>query len=292
MTRTALLLLALLLGAAAMAATMRYADFRARPQPDGGTRIAYGTDPLQHVDLWLPKGDGPHPVVLMVHGGCWQSDVGSAGIMNALADDLTKRGIAVWNIEYRGIDRPGGGYPGTFLNVAAAADALRANAARYHLRADRIVAVGHSAGGHLALWLAARGGIAASSPLHAADPLGLAAVVGLGALPDLAAAEIGTDASCGAGTVDRLVGQPGPTHSDVYSDTSPARLPQPAIPITLISGAEDTIVPPFFGDRYVRRPGVKAQHIVVPGEGHFELIVPESAAWARAVGAIEAALKH
>ena len=76
--------------------------------------------------------------------------------MNWIADDLRRRGIAVWNIDYRGVDRPGGGYPGTFLDAAAAADALRDHAARYNLDLSRVVAIGHSAGGHLALWLAAR----------------------------------------------------------------------------------------------------------------------------------------
>jgi acetyl esterase/lipase len=92
----------------------------------------------------------------MVHGGCWQTEIADRRIMNWIADDLKKRGIAVWNIDYRGVDRSGGGYPGTFADAAAAADALRARAERYRLDLHPLVAVGHSAGGHLALWLAAR----------------------------------------------------------------------------------------------------------------------------------------
>ena len=127
---------------------------RERPQPD--TEIRYGEDQMQVVDLWLPKGAGPHPTVLMVHGGCWQTEIADRRIMNWIADDLRRRGIAVWNIDYRGVDRTGGGYPGTFLDAAAAADALRTHAPAHRLDVSRLVAVGHSAGGHLALWLAGR----------------------------------------------------------------------------------------------------------------------------------------
>ena len=107
----------------------------------------------------------------MVHGGCWQTEIADRRIMNWIADDLRRRGIAVWNIDYRGVDRAGGGYPGTFQDAAAAADALRDHAARYNLDLSRLVATGHSAGGHLALWLAgaaapAAGLAAAHAPIR------------------------------------------------------------------------------------------------------------------------------
>ena len=149
------------------------------PIPQPSATIHYGADPLQVADAWIPAGNGPHPTVLMVHGGCWQTDIADRTIMNWIADDLRRRGIAVWNIDYRGVDRPGGGYPGTFLDVAAAADALRAHAAQYHLDLARVVAIGHSAGGHLALWLAARARVPAESPLRTANPLPIAEVVSL-----------------------------------------------------------------------------------------------------------------
>jgi acetyl esterase/lipase len=135
---------------------MAWPDLLERPRPAPTTTIRYGEDPLQVVDLWLPAGDGPHPVVLMVHGGCWQTEIADRRIMNWIADDLRLRGIAVWNIDYRGVDRRGGGYPGTFEDAAAAVDAIRVDAVRHRLDLSRLVAVGHSAGGHLALWLAAR----------------------------------------------------------------------------------------------------------------------------------------
>ncbi|MBX9796209.1 alpha/beta hydrolase [Sphingomonas sp.] len=137
---------------------LTWPDLTRRPRPAPDATISYGSDPYQRVDLWLPAGKraAPHPIVVMVHGGCWQTEIADRSLMNWVADNLRKRGYAVWNIDYRGVDRPGGGYPGTFTDVATATDLLRDYAARYRLDLRHIVAVGHSAGGHLALWLAAR----------------------------------------------------------------------------------------------------------------------------------------
>lgn len=289
MIRRALSLLAaaLLLGTAA-SAKMSWQDLFARPKPAPDKVIPYGADPLQHVDLWLPPGAGPFPVVLMVHGGCWQTDVAKADIMNWIAGDLRGRGIAVWNVEYRGEDRPGGGYPGTFTDVATAADLLRKQGGRLHLRTDRIVALGHSAGGHLALWLAARPRLPAWSPLGSAHPVPIAATFSLGGLPDLRAAATPPSDTCGADAVPRLVGQPSPARPDVYADTSPAALPQPAGPITLVNGAIDPIAPPAFAAAYtLHAPG--ARRLVVPEQGHVELITPDTPAWDQTVQLIERA---
>jgi acetyl esterase/lipase len=247
----------------------------------GIERIAYGADPLQHVDLWRPEGKGPFPVVLMIHGGCWRTDVATADIMDRAASDLRAHGIAVWNIEYRGIDRPGGGYPGTFRDVAAAADLLRRDGARYRLKTDRILTLGHSAGGHLALWLAARTGIAASAPLHADHPLAIAAAVSLGGLPDLEAASASPGDTCGASSVAQLVDAD--HRGDPFDDTSPARLPQPAIPILLINGSGDGIAPPAVATAYAARAGGAGFRLIVAeGEGHMAEIAPSSQSWAAA----------
>jgi acetyl esterase/lipase len=241
-------------------------------------RIAYGAGPLQHVDLWRPEGEGPFPVVLMIHGGCWRTNVATADIMDRAAADLRAHGIAVWNIEYRGIDRPGGGYPGTFRDVAAAADLLGREGARYRLKTDRIIVVGHSAGGHLALWLAARPAITASSSLHAKAPLPIAAAVSLGGLPDLEAASAPPGDSCGAASVVELVDAD--HRRDPFADTSPARLPQPAIPIMLINGGGDGIASPAVAAAYAGRVGGANVRLIAPeGEGHMEEIAPGSRSW-------------
>lgn len=270
---------------------MDWPDLLGRPMPSLSETIAYGPGPLQFGELWLPAGQGPHPVVLMVHGGCWLSSVAKLGIMNYVAEDLRQRGYAVWNIEYRGIDRDGGGYPGTFQDVAAAADELTAIAPRYGLDLDRLVAVGHSAGGHLVLWLAARPRLPATSPLKSAHPLPIPAVLSLGGLPDLAAVRALGDQSCGAETVDRLVGPAGAAHRDVYADTSPAELPAGHDEEVLINADTDPIAPAEMGAAYAARMkarGARIRQETIRESGHVELIAPGTAAWSRASEVIDA----
>ncbi len=129
-------------------------------------RLAYGPGAFQFGDLRLPAGPGPgpHPTVVLIHGGYWRARYGLK-LMTGLAKDLAARGYAAWNIEYRRIGNPGGGWPGTFLDVAQATDYLREIAPTYALDLKRVVPIGHSAGGHLALWLAGRPRIPAGDPL-------------------------------------------------------------------------------------------------------------------------------
>ncbi|CAN5482155.1 alpha/beta hydrolase [soil metagenome] len=264
-------------------ALLDWADLVGRPRPAPDATISYGADALQQVDVWLPKGKGPFKTVLMVHGGCWTTSIATRDLMNWVASDLRHAGYAVWNIEYRGVDRPGGGYPGTFADVAAAADALAANAARFHLDTSRVVAVGHSAGGHLALWLAARHRLPATSPLHGAHPLAIAHVVSLGGLPDLEVAAADPDQGCGTEVVARLVGPPLPTHPDVYADTSVARLLPLGVPHDLLDGEDDAIIPRRLSSGYADkalRAGDRVSNRFVPATGHVELVAPETAAWA------------
>jgi acetyl esterase/lipase len=266
---------------------MGWPDLMGRPLPSATARVAYGPDALQFGELWLPAGKGPFPVVLMVHGGCWYSSVAKLSIMNYAAEDLRLRGIAVWNLEYRGVDRPGGGYPGTFQDVAAGADALKGLVKTYPLDTTHVVALGHSAGGHFALWLAARGRIPAGSALRTPRPLPIAAVVSLGGLPDLARDK--ADGACGDGTVDKLVGQPTPAHPNVLADTSPAELGVGPQPVVQISGADDPLAPPRLADAFAARmKGARIRQFVLADTGHVELIAPGSAAWSRAVEAIDA----
>ena len=261
---------------------------RRRPEPDA--TVAYGKAALQKVDVWLPEGGGPHPTVLMVHGGCWQSEIADRRIMSWIADDLRARGIAVWNIDYRGVDRDGGGYPGTFLDAADAADALRDHAGRLRLDLARLVAVGHSAGGHLALWLAGRAGLPAASELRRPDPLPIPTVISLGGLPDLEEAARPPGSGCGTEVVTRLVGAGRP---DVWSDTSVPRLGPLGAKQVLINGDSDRIIPLAYADGYaaaMRAKGDDVRTMVIAGTGHVELIAPESAAWAAAAAEVERAL--
>ena len=273
---------------------LTWADLTHRPRPKPDATIAYGSDHLQKVDLWLPAGVGPFPVVLMVHGGCWQTSVADRSLMDWIAGDLRGHGIAVWNIDYRGVDRAGGGYPGTFLDAAAAADLLSTDAARYRLDLRRLIAVGHSAGGHLALWLAARGKLPSSSALYRAHPLPIRHVVSLGGLPDLEATAASPDNGCGTDVVARLTGSPSPARPDVFADTSVPRLLPIGAVQELVNGREDRIIPFRFATDYVAKAkaaGDRASVHSVAATGHVELITPDSAAWAQARRLIVAGLR-
>jgi acetyl esterase/lipase len=275
--------LALLVGPGAPAFAVTWQELAARPHAKADAKIAYGPASAQFVELWLPAGAGPHPVVVMLHGGCWIKGVADLHLMDYAAEALRKRGVAVWNVEYRGIDEPGGGYPGTFQDVGAAVDLLRTIAPKYGLRLDEVTAVGHSAGGHLGLWAAARGKLPEASPLRSAGPLRIDAVISLGGLGDIEAVTH-RPASCrGEPTIRGLVGAPTAAHPNVYADTSPVELEPFTARQILIHGSQDPIAPsePFgtgYRDKAARR-GAHAELRVIEGAGHFDLIAPGTPAW-------------
>lgn len=286
------LLLAAALGIIAMPAPaqlLTWPDLIKRDQPKPDATLSYGPDQMQKVDLWLPTTPPPHGTVLMVHGGCWQTSIADRSLMNWVADDLRRAGYAVWNIDYRGVDRTGGGYPGTFADAAAAADLLRTHAAAYRLDTRRIVAVGHSAGGHLALWLAARAKLPATSPLRTVDPLPIAHVVSLGGLPDLEATAASPDNGCGTDVVAKLVDT---DRRDPFADTSVPRLWPLGVAQDLVNGREDRIIPYRMATDYVAGATAKGDRVAlhtVPATGHVELVAPETAAWAETKRLIAAA---
>src|SRR5262245_56368547 len=141
-------------------------------------RLPYGRGRRQYVDLRLPSGAGPHPVVVALHGGFWRSELGS-GTNGPLCEALCALGIASWDIEYRCCGDRGGGWPGTFHDVDRAAALLSRAAPRFQLDLSRVIAMGFSAGGHLALWLAARHRIRPDSPIASHDGLPLRGVLSL-----------------------------------------------------------------------------------------------------------------
>ncbi len=273
---------------------LTWPDLTKRPKPAPDATIDYGTDQMQKIDVWLPKGKGPFPVVVMVHGGCWTTSIADRSLMNWIADDLRNSGVAVWNIDYRGVDRASGGYPGTFADTANAADQLTVNAKKFDLDTRHVAAIGHSAGGHLALWLAARPKLPATSPLRTANPLRIDHVISLGGLPDLEATAASPENGCGVEVVAQLVGTPTPQHPDVYADTSVPRLLPLGMKQDLINGREDRIIPFVMATGYVAKAnaaGDTATLHTIPATGHVELIAPETAAWAEAKRLILADLR-
>ena len=289
--RLALATLTLAACAPAHAGPLSFSDLLARPRPKADAHIAFGPGPRQFGELWLPAGKGPHPVVVLIHGGCWQAALPGTELVDFLANDLRRRGIAVWNIDYARLGDANGGYPDTFLDAGRGVDYLRVLARTHDLDLSHVVAVGHSAGGHLAVWAAGRKTLNPKSPLHTADPLPIQAVVSLAGINDLAAYRArGPDACGGLGTIDALVGAGHRHVTDLYADTSPSQMVPTGVKQYIVSGALDPIVPHAFGEAYAAKAkaaGDPAQAITIPGAGHFELIDPMSAAWKQIVAVIE-----
>ena len=280
-------------GAAAPAPLLTWDQFLGRTRPAPDHVIRYGEHERQVVDLYLPKGAGPHPVVVMIHGGCWSAPWDRT-LMNHVSDDLRKRGIAVWNIDYRVIEKGGTGYPHVFDDTWAAIHALTIQGREHGLDPNRVVAAGHSAGGHLALWYAARR--ARWNPpanVRMIPPPEFRSVVSLGGLPDLELAEQPPGSGCGTEVIGQLVGRGQPGRSDPFADTSVPRMGALGIPQVLINGLNDRIIPNSFPEDYARKMQAKGDDVrvrMIPNTGHIELIAPETRAWAAAVEEIQRAL--
>lgn len=286
--KVALSLLMLIAMAAADPQRSRtFNEVAAMPGRAADLRAAYGSAPEQFGELRLPKGAGPHPVVVLIHGGCWRAEYDVTHI-GALATALANDGWAVWAIEYRRVGSPGGGWPGTFLDVGAAIDHLRTLATAHPLDLSQIIAVGHSAGGQLALWSGARGALPAHSPLSSPDPLVPTGVVSLAGITDLAA--YASPSGCGSAVVP-LMGGASDTLPDRYAQTSPVAL-HPLVPVQLVVGTADTIVPRAQADGFLSASGARATMRVVDGAGHFDLIAPDGEAWVVVRSAIRALLVH
>jgi acetyl esterase/lipase len=243
--------------------------------------VRYGTHPAQLCELFLPPevrgGSAARGVVAMIHGGYWRSCY-DRSLQHDVAADLVAVGWAVWNVDYRGVgDGPGGGggWPRTFEDVAAALDALAAPAAQQGLDLDRLVVLGHSAGGTLALWSAVRAGSTAVEQGAGVRPR---FVVAQAAICDLVA---GVRGALGAGAIEDLMGA-GPDDA-VYALASPAARVPLGVPVLLVTGADDDTVPPVQSTAFAvaaRAAGDDVTLAVLPGEGHFGHLDPASASWA------------
>ncbi len=277
----------LLIATCAMAEPATVQDYMAQPQVKADVRIPYGPAPAQVADLFLPKGRGPHPVVILIHGGCYLAKYQGLAQTSGIAADLAKRGYAVWNVEYRKLGEPGAGYPGTFLDVADAIDALRKAAPRYGLDTKRVIAVGHSAGGHLALWAAARTKLPKASPLWRADPLTISTAISLGGIGDLQGQGDIFAGACGPEPIPQIIGLA--DRAQPYADTSPAELLPSGARVLMIAGDLDHVMPPPTGAAYatrVRAAGDSAEAVAIPGATHYDVVIPTTAAWATVADAV------
>lgn len=254
--------------------------------PPGGIIQFYSPAREQFGELRLPAGDGRHPLLIFIHGGYWRARYDLSYAV-PLCADLARRGIATWNLEYRRIGQDGGGWPGTFEDITRGIESVRELAQLYPLDLGRVALMGHSAGGHLALWAAARGRI---FPEIAPDPLPLRAVIALAGVLDLQLAwewHLSNDA------VIELLGAPPDQAPDRYANASPAALVPLGIPQILFHGDHDDSVPYAMMGRYASQSqarGDQVTAITLLGAGHFELTTPGTPEWERVVTAVQDAL--
>jgi acetyl esterase/lipase len=260
----------------AMAEPATVQAYMAQPRVEPQARIAYGTAPAQVVELFLPKeGKAAFPVVVLVHGGCYLAEYEGLAQTSGLAADLATRGYAVWNVEYRKLGEAGAGYPGVYLDIADAMDLLSVEAPKRGMDPKRVIAVGHSAGGHLALWAASRANLPRGSQLWRAAPLKLQAVISLGGIGDLK-----RDAGMFAGACGPSIAEVAPPRT--HPETSPAELLPTGVAVTMIHGEFDHVMPFDTGEAYaarVRAAGDSARAVRIKGAGHFDPVMPATEAW-------------
>lgn len=254
-------------------------DILSRKPPEPDLTITYGGDPNQFVHVRLPEGKGPHPVVFFIHGGYWRAkyDLAYAG---HLCHALKLAGISSWNVEYRRVGNPGGGWPGTFEDLRSALRTLadaQATKTLPPLELKRLCVAGHSAGGQLALALAAH------EP-SVTRVLSLAGVLDLRRGYEL---HLSNDAVAGF-----LGGSPAQV-PDHYREASPAELKIRAVQ-KLVHGTEDDSVPYELSQNYSERKkkaGESVELITLPKVGHFEIVDPSSKVWSK-VQDLFASLTH
>lgn len=239
-------------------------------------RFSYGPTPWQFGELRLPDGAGPHPAVIVIHGGGWQATTDLA-YMRPAALDLTRRGYATFTIEYRRMGNPGGGYPGTLEDMLLAADFLLEQAPAHGIDRRRIAALGHSSAGQLALWLALQ------------RPGALAGVVSLAGVLDMAAQYEIRRQMEGSNYVNAFLGGSPAEAPERYAAASPIQLPAPAMPVVLVHGDADWRVPPSHSRDYLRHLqalGGRGELIELPGVDHLQIYKPRLPGWERVVEAL------
>lgn len=247
-------------------------DILSRTPPPAAARVEYGEDPHQFGDVRLPKNKPLAAIVMNIHGGYWRNkyDLAHAGHLCAA---LSENGLLTWNVEYRRVGDPGGGWPGSISDIQAAYQFVPQLAKRFQFKADRVIVMGHSAGGQLALCLAAR------------EPA-LKTVVSLAGVLDLQRAwelHLSNDAVVG------FLGGTPKQNSANYAAADPMQLHIAAAEQVIVHGTKDDVVPPDFSRKYYEAKSRRGEHVKlleIENADHFDLIDPRSAAWGKVEEAV------
>ena len=233
--------------AMAGAQPLRVGALEARTVVPADTSLTLHVDGRDLVsELRVPRGPGPHPDAIVIHGGCWVTKFADMRYMRPMAEALRQDGFATWTVSYRRADEAGGGWPGTFLDVAATTAQVRALAPTYHLDLTRVLATGHSAGAHLALWLAAQPKLPVASGAKAARAaLPIAAVVAFDGPGDLVAANAGISRICGGPVLEQLLGSVPDSQPERWRLASPSAFLPLGVPQAMVRGGLDQRLPGF-----------------------------------------------
>ena len=249
-----------------------------RPAPAPDLTVPYGALPEQVIDLRLPPARlqaSKAPLIVLVHGGFWRPAYDRRHL-GPMASALTAAGYVVAVPEYRRAGMAEEGWAGPFNDIAAALDRVAAMAAPYGADTSRVTWAGHSAGGHLVLWAAARPGLPPGSPWRGACPA--THVVSLAGCSSL---RLCAEWDLGAGAVSLLMAGGPDDVPERYAVADPAALPAPPVPVTLVHGSDDDIVPLRMSQAFTA-----GRLVEIPGAGHFDLIDPQSPAWPRVLSVL------
>lgn len=230
--------------------------------------VRYGPDALRSGELRMPMGKGPFPVAIVIHGGCWVAEMGGTG-MQGFSEMLRKRGIATWDIDYRRVGHKGGGWPGTFQDVAAGIDHLPVLAKRYPLDLSRVTAVGHSAGALFSLWAGARGKLDGRWRSRAGAPRfrSVVAIDGPGALAPM----VGVDKQvCGRPVIVPLMGGTPAERPAEYRIASPSEHLPLGVPQLFVLGELSTFMMGYV--EQARASGDPVKTLSPPGANHFDIV--------------------
>jgi acetyl esterase/lipase len=271
------------------AGLMTPAQFQALPSKPADYRLSYGTDANQFGELRVPSGVSPYPVAILIHGGCWKAEYSTLRDLAPMADMLKAKGIATWNIEYRRLPQAGSGWPGTYLDVGWGVDYLRSIAVQNHLDLTRVIVVGHSAGGHLAMWVAARSRLPKSSLIYVSDPLPIRGVIDLAGIVDMEAFIPAEQQLCGGTVVEQMLGGKPAEVPEHYAQASANKMLPLGVPQIIIWGRRDQFNPISLFEKYTQtaeHAGDPARLVSLPDVGHFEIASPFSATWPTVEGEI------